>query len=438
MNAPSRRMPRTAVRWAVAALASLPVHAATNQQPVAPVARTPITSHQRHFIVTDMPKNDAVQIAVWAESVRDRLIEWSGSEPPLDRVYPLVIGAALRTNEPNGRVLRAQRFNDDGFLQQELTFVNPGAMDQEDALESLTALLLNRWIHARQSKDERRARPGVFPDWFAVGVAQNLYPELRVRNQRELAARERGVSLFSPLSVTNRFHLPPGRWPEKAHAGMVVAWLADSAGAASLVAHAADRLAAGALLDADFMRSVSREPDERSISMAWDLWVAKQDRRLAPGENATDHQELARILSLPAVEFGLVMPPGMPDSALTVSLLIDERDQEWVHRYSRAVAWRLRQEAIGKTPQLASMAGRFAEFFDALALSPETDKKGRRKMKPKPVATLEALWNRAAVDWQRYIEEYSQREAMLDRHAGGEGGTDPAAAVRTMMDRWEP
>ncbi len=398
---------------------------------------TPITSHQRNFIVADMPKRDALEIAVWAESVRERLSEWVGAPIPGERSYPIVISAVLRTNELTGMVLKAQDVTADGFLRQEITMINPAEMDQEDVLEALCWLLLNRWIHVHQSTPERIRRPGVYPDWLTVGVAQNLYPELRERNHREVRAREAEGHQQPVSTIVEQIYMAPGRWPEKSRAGLVVAWLADALTPVQLITETAVRRANDGKLDADVIAQLLALPDTRSVNMAWDVWMARQDKRLIPGVMSSDHSGVSRVLELRPEMFGLITPTPLPEGRLTADMLIAGRSYDWVHRYSRAVSWRLRQEVVGKTPELVARINPFITFFDALAEPGESTGK-KKKKKPKSVRWLKAAWRDASTGWMMYLGEQQKQQDLLDQFAKPAQTNESLESIQDMLNRWEP
>ncbi|HMO03966.1 MAG TPA: hypothetical protein PKC67_02235 [Kiritimatiellia bacterium] len=389
-----------------------------------------VTSHQRNFLVADMPKRDAVEIAVWAESVRERFMGWVGSPLPHGRAYPVVITASLRAEEPGGRVLRALDRASDGSLRQELTMVNPADMDQEDVLEALSWLLAHRWVVVRMA--ERSRNVPVLPDWLTVGIAQNLYPELRVRNYGEVVAMEQAGSYHPAATVFDMRFLPPGRWPEKARAGLVVAWLSETIGPERLLASCAERVVVGLPVDVAFIQELAGLPDPRSVNMAWDVWMARQDRRFMPGVQATDPEAIARVVALPAEMFGLELPASFGRRTLDAELLIQHRASLWVQRYAKAVAWRLRQEGIGQPPEIVERIRAYLVFFDALAAPGETRHRGK-PVQPRSARWLERTWAEADTAWRTYLAEYQARSALLQRHeVAAEGG-----ALDALLDRWE-
>jgi hypothetical protein len=434
----NRRAGAAVSRWLFAACLCVAVAAAAEDlrmpesatnAPASPSSWPTITSHQRNFLIADMPKRDAVEIAIWAESVRERFIGWIGAPLPYGRAYPVVIIAALRPAEPAGRVLRALDLAADGSLRQEVTMVNPAAMDQEDVLEALCWLMANRWVVARLA--DRSAEVPVLPDWLTTGIAQNIYPDLRVRNYRDVLALEQAGGYQPAATVFDLRFLPPGRWPEKARSGLVVAWLAEVVGPEALLVACADRMVEGRPVDAAFVRDLLGLPDVRAVNMAWDVWMARQARRLTPGVMTADAAAIAEILALPAETFGLELPASFGARTLDAGLLITHRDAAWVHRYAKTVAWRLREASIGQPPELVERIKAFLVFFDALAAPGETGKKGKPG-KPRPARWLTKTWNDADAGWRAYLEDLERRTALLERHEAAEGGS-----VGSLLDRWE-
>jgi hypothetical protein len=384
---------------------------------------TPITSHKRHFIVTDFPRCDALSIAVWAESARQRFVDWATVEIPGEQGFPMVMTAERRPGEPQGRVLKAQGFSDSGQRQQEITMINPAAMDQEDVLEAMSWLFMNQWIHVRQPVAERIKNPGKFPDWLAVGVAQNLYPELKERNFREIRALEANGG-YQPASATfNDIYLPPGRWPEKARAGLIVTWLAERFTPAELLTRTAEIAAQHKSLDAAAIVHVTGLPDARTLNMEWDIWMSRQEHKMIPGVLSLDDTDVLRILELRPEDVGLVYPDPLPNDRLSAEILIQHRDKTWAREASRSFALKLRQEAIGKSPELLAGINRFVDYFDSIALS------------RKSAGELEKQWTDAQEKWNTYRMLQEKQSALLDDYT--ERGAENTNAVQQIMNQWE-
>jgi len=384
---------------------------------------TPITSHQRHFIVTDFPRGDALPIAVWAESARQRFVDWAMVDIPGEQGFPMVMTAERRPGEPQGRVLKAQGYSASGQRQQEITMINPAAMDQEDVLEAMSWLYINQWIHIRQPSAERFKNPGKFPDWLAVGVAQNLYPELKERNFREVRALEANGGYQPATATFNDIYLPPGRWPEKARAGLVVAWLAERLTPAELLARLAELAAQDKSLDAAAIVHVTGLSDARTLNMEWDIWMSRQEHKMIPGVLSLDVTDVLRILELRPEDVGLVYPEPLPNDRLSSEILIRNLDKTWAQEASRSFAWKLRQEAVGKSPELLAGINRFVDFFDSIALS------------RKSAGELEKQWAEAQEKWNTFLKQQEEQSALLDEYT--ERAATGTNAVQQIMNTWE-
>lgn len=413
--------------------------AATNALTARPSAAwRPITSHNRHFVVSGFPPADALNIAVWAENVYERLSGWAQSPVPGGFAYPLTITAVLTETGIVGRAVASQSYTEDGHFRQELAMVNPAAMDQEDALEQLTQLLLNRWIYSKsRGKRDRDVRQS-YPDWMGVGVAQNLYPELRTRNYELVKKEEMSAGAFAMPDVLGYRHLPPGRWPEKARAALVIAWLSDQVGPANLLAMTSSDLADSGTLDLSYFLQITGNADVREMSMAWDLWMARQERRFVPGMMVSDTEELSRILELRSEDIGLLHQNYPPGSRLSVDILLENREDEWARDASSKIAWNLRQEMIGKTTAIHEKANALAEVFDGIAGNAAPTSK--KKTKTVSSRTLRAKWKAAWRDWATFLEDESKRRAYLDEYAAvaGSGAVTSTNAVRAMLQKWAP
>jgi len=393
----------------------------------------PVTSHNRYFTVTGMPSAEALEIVVWAESVRQRLEGWMGAPVPGDQTYPMVISAQNRTNEVNGRTVSEQLVNEDGHIRQAITMINPDQMDQEDLLEAICGLLLNRWIIVHQSGDERRRQPGKFPDWFVVAVAQNLYPELRERNLRMIEQGEEMDDYKPASTIFHHHHFPPGRWPEKARAGLIGSWMAEVFTPNRMISEAAGLISRGQTMDAAHMAGVLGLPDVRAFDISWDVWMAKQSRRIVPGILSSDSRATARILEMRVEDLGIIYPGHLADGRLTAELLISSRTQAWVHKVSQIITWKLQQSGIGKTPELLACTQSFIEFFTHL---PPPEK--REKRRHQSDRALHKSWASAMEAWNTYLTEEATRKAFLDGYANRPATpsiSDPEA-FDAMMKKW--
>lgn len=393
---------------------------------------SPITSHSRLFIVTDMPPRDALEIAIWAESVRDLLSAWTGHTAVRSDGFPIVISAELPAdNHERGYVVKSQGLNADGYLRQGLAMVNPAAIDQEDVLESLCSLLLERWLfghHPPPPGDDFVAR---IPDWLAVGVARNLYPELRHQDLRALDSDAGSGSGWLAARLFEQRVMPAGRWPEKAWAGVVVAWLADVAGAPALMDQVASGLSKEASISADDLFAIAQVANIREFNMAWDVWRAEQSRRFIPGHWSTDTGPLEEIIALRPEHLGLVYPGPLMDGRLSFETLIDARDAMWAQQVARRVAFSLSATIPGQSPELAEITGAFVKLFEDTGKAPGTRDRAS-------AAELNARWLAGLRAVNDFKSQRDARSEMVSAAAMSVTGADTndAMALEYLLDWW--
>jgi len=397
-----------------------------------------VRSPDRNFVVMDMPSSDALSVMIWADSVNQLISDWAQSPVPGKFVYPLMISAVIQEDEKQGRALKFQVYSDDGHLRQKMTMVNPSAMDQEDAVEALCHLLLNRWIHSRPRKAGNLEQHAEYPEWFAVGVAQNIYPELSDRNYKVIRKNEMN-GMYKPASDIFSFtHAAPGRWPEKAHAGLVMSWMAERVGPQKLMDATANQLARREVVDEGFILMLMDFKSRRDMNVAWDLWMARQDRRITPGMISSDTDSIIRVLEMRSSDFGLVHPNLPPGGRVPPGVLIKARYEPWAKEFCRTVLWRLHQESIGKTPEVRKHVASFANFYDEIIKAQERTS-GKKKTKNISTRSLEKIWRKASREWTAFLEMEADRQAYLNRYID-EQSKEPETATKTlqqMMIQWE-
>lgn len=388
----------------------------------------PITSHQRNFIVSGMTSRDALEVAIWAEKVKSEIEDIMGVRVPSRQMYPVIISAEQREEAGRGWVQAIQHVTDDGNVRQELIMVNPAIIDQEDALELLTRLLLDRWIIARIKRDGDLMLPET-PGWLAVGMAQHVYPELRARNRREIRMlMQSGKQVPDTADLLNWWRFPAGRWPEKYLAGLLFEWTKERVAPKQLVEAMADALAAGAVWDAASIASLCGYPSVRDLTMAFDVELARQKNRIVPGQFEGDFSEIERVLALSSRDFGLIWPDGT-EPALTPALLAARRREAWVRELAATARVRLGLALASQPVELAdALAGYLAFFSELAAASPEM-----------PDDELLARWREAGEAFDGYRRHHQVMARMMDDVDLPSVTVEPEnrAALEEMLDRIE-
>lgn len=393
---------RAALVFLAAALAVLPEARGADRRRGAPppADRTGATaiSTTRRFVASGLGSADNVDLAISAEESADKLAELVGARIPFGRAHYVQLAARQDDRAGRGSVVKAQGWVD-RQLSQKLIITNPFTVDQEDVLEGLCWLLLNRFVVVRQTTPQRQTRLGAVPDWLAVGLAQNLYAALRARNSYVVVRRwERGDAV--PLSEVAAFeYLPPGRWSEKAFCGLAVGLVLSQPRAPDLFTEMFARLARGEDLTAEALAEILfGEKDVRELEKQWDLWIARQTQvRRAWGGVSEERLEAVRALStIDIAELGAAgegVPPG-----LSLRDLIERRNAPWMPKVALVLALRVRGLAVGEAPEFREVVEPYGEFFDALAAS-----------KPPPRRRLEALLDRAESLRAEFEEDLAER-----------------------------
>lgn len=336
---------------------------AAGQAPPVPIPRVDeaprtLFSTTRRFMVSGFGPAAAADLARWAEEVARRLEGYLGPIP-LERGWYLEIKAV-----PGDRVLRAQGWVD-GLLQQRLDLGRSEELDQEDALEGLVWLLLNRWPIVRQSIPDRVEHLARVPDWLSVGVAQNLYAELRARNAGVVQERWHTDQLVPWTSLVEQEVLPSGRWAEKAETAFFVNWMVEQRvdfDALWQSCAEARRLSAE-----DISRVVFRQLEMAAVTQEWEVWLAaQQDRkRTVSGLDLAQVEEFDRLARLEEPELQAVRAEVA--GPLMLADLVALRHARWVPALATRRSWQLQLAMMGRSPEWQDVARRYIRFLEGLA-----------------------------------------------------------------------
>lgn len=373
-------------------------------------------SASRRFAVRGLPAAPAAELARWCDDVAGRVATRLGAEAPFAPGEWIEIFCDEEAPADRGRVVKGQGYVD-GRLQQRLSVINVASADQEDMLEGLVWLLVNRYVIQEQTSAERAARLGATPDWLAVGVAQGLYPELRQRNTRLVVARWLdGATVDLPGLLDHEF-LPPGRWIEKAQAGLTVDWMSELAASRQGYAALWRHLAAAPRPDLAWLaRDWLGFPSLRELNKSWDLWLARQ--QLVVTASAEGLARLARLRKLLEVRpedyavAGVGVPPG-----LTPARMIEQRAEPWMPVLAGRVNLSVQSVGLGQGADLQEVTRAYGQFFDALE---RAGRKGRGLLGARTDASrLQKLLNEADERLVRLERAWSERSRYLDDVASG-------------------
>lgn len=360
-----RLLPSTCVLCAVVATAAPPV------DPAAVLARTPkvYRSPSGRIVVVGKHAGANLLVGKWADEVLARFEDVTELTCPLTRRAPLMITIPLEV--PADAAAPAVRRDASG---KRLVVSGPMATGDIVADAGLCACLLDLWIAntantppaGRGSDDELPDTP--VPDWLAVGIARNLYPERR--------AAAAGVV----LAAWERGQLPP----------LLMCLTADTERADASI-RACWALFVGAIADAreggDWLRDVLTSaaagrgrgpasprvrlfpeltPDE--IEVWWD-GVILEERRVVrrPGRlTAEGRRRFEAALLLYPGTFGMPLSHELYDP-FPWEMLIARRDERWVPSFCRRKLTALHVMAAGRGRVLQETAAAFGAFLRGLA-----------------------------------------------------------------------
>ena len=325
-------------------------------------------SVSHRFVAGGMNSSANVNLAASAEEAAGKIETFIGLKLPFAKGESVQLLARSSTNEPKGRVIRAQGWADRA-LWQKLIIVNSEQADQEDILEGLCWLLLNRYVIGRQTFEQKTSQLGSVPDWLSTGVAQNLYLALRTRND-QVAIRRWLKNEALPFSeILKLDDLPSGRWGEKAACGMAVDWIASSPEPAVIFGNIFSSLATGDKITTNLMsRWLVGQDSGRELEKNWDLRIASQTRvkQYWGGVSADRMASLNHFLSAPPDEMGIPAAEDVPFS-LTMATLIEYREARWMPMYATRLNLHLRGLGIGEAKEFRDVLDLYGVYLDSLA-----------------------------------------------------------------------
>jgi hypothetical protein len=319
----------------------------------------------RHFRVTGPDAGVNSVIASYAESALAHCSQLTGLPVRYDRFPPFHIEIFSDTNQPEQRVTRSQRLSE-GILDQRVRVLNPVRADTEDFLEALCWLVLNRLAVQQQTRLVMPAPPQA-PEWLAVGLAQNLFPQYAQRNRQVALQRWRAGRATRLAEVTTWRLLPEGRWADKALCGEAVEFLLATPERTALLAALLERAMAGRDLSADWLAQQLGAKDVRALEKQWDLWVLHWEDAV-PNFGALTRQNtdtLREMLHVDPTTYGFT---ALPVSVrLTPQAFITRRKEPVVRRLAEQVGQAVLSSGLGRPPEYQPMLGAWGAFFDAVA-----------------------------------------------------------------------
>jgi hypothetical protein len=328
----------------------------------------------RNFRVTGLDPGANSVIASYAESALASSAQLTGLAVRHELFPPIRIELAANTHNPAQRVTRSQQMRD-GILDQRLHVLNPSRADTEDFLEALCWLTLNRLAVQLQTRLTMPPPPQV-PEWLAVGLAQNLFPQYPKRNRQVALRRWQADKATRFADITTWRLLPEGRWADKALCGEAVEFLLTAPDRPGLFSALLARAMAKQPLDAAWFAKQLGAADTRALEKQWDVWVLHWNDAVPSFGALTREQTdaLRELLQVDPTTYGIEARLGAP--RLTPQDFITRRKEAPIRRLAEQVATAVVSSGLGRPEEFQPVLGAWGAFFDAVAAVPP---KGWRK-----------------------------------------------------------
>ena len=325
----------------------------------------------RNFRVTGADARVNSVIASYAESALASSAQLTGLPVRYERFPPIHIELTTDTNRPEQRVTRSQRLSE-GILDQRIRVLNPVRADTEDFLEALCWLVLNRLAVQQQTRLVMPAPPQV-PEWLAVGLAQNLFPQYPQRNRQVAIQRWRTGRATRLAEITTWRLMPEGRWADKALCGEALEFLCATPDRTALFAALLERAMAGRELSADWLAQRLGAKDERALEKQWDLWVLHWEDVVSNfGALTRQHTDALReMLRVDPSAYGFTSLPA--SVRLLPQDFITRRKEVVVRRLAEQVSTAIQSSGLGRPPEYQPVLGAWGEYFDEVANIPPKD-----------------------------------------------------------------
>ncbi len=329
--------------------------------------QTTVRSGSGRFFISADDAVERMRLSRWADDVYFRLQKvWHPAAVlPEDTVFDIIVDSEGKGRLPGA--IESRRFFRGDRVNLGLRIESVAALDGEQFIEAVSAMILDALIIAAQPEDDRRFYEETIPQWLSVGVAQGLYPALRIRNQKLVVDLWRNGMLPDGNEVLAWRHLSPYRGFEHAVSGVWVAW---ATGHWMQPSHALQSWitlrAQGWPITAERLkppRSASRAPAD-----GWEPYVAAMQRLFTAGDGISAADRYGRLRQALQAAPGVSGIPGTVELSADDALdaLIPLRREPWIESFVRSRSNELSALAAGGAAEYRELVERLTEFLNAL------------------------------------------------------------------------
>ncbi len=326
--------------------------------------RTTLRSPAGRFIVSAEDPADRLIISRWADDVYRRFYKIWCVEPflPEEQVFGIVVDPLADDVLPGG--LEIRRRVDSDKVKWTLFIEDLATLDGERFVEALSSMIIDAMIVEAQPEAERTVFDEPSPAWLSVGVAQNLYTALSIRNQDLVLGLWAGGQLPGGWEILSWRYMSPCRSFEYAVSGLWVAWAAGPhpQQRADTLQHWIGLLAEGRAITPELL---SKEP--LCIESAWEPYVASLQRLFTAGQGAgaaMAYERLRRAMTVTPRDMGI--PPNIELDGEGLDALIPWRRQSWFRHFARIRRGELAVLSAGADPDYQALINRVIDFINKL------------------------------------------------------------------------
>ena len=394
-----------------------------------------IFSANRKLVVEGPHSGENAVLAIWGEDMLEAFQSAVGFTVPDLLRSPIVIRIFDHYDEPTSKLRKIQHKQGD-YVTQHLELMKGQSLDQEDLLEALISLFIQRLVWSRSQLEDEALQKTRVPDWFGSGMAQCLLPELRKRNRRLVYSYWQDDELPSLDELLQSVFFPPGRWKQKYAAASMVGWLMEQNDFPKLAGMLMRTWSVGEEVNADVLQAFMKRPRGIStLTQEWDLWIAHYEQVTTSGA-LQQRQGLTRLDTLIRSTFPVTTAEGTHD--ITMDRLSDHTGTEWFLEVLDKLQGAVSYSGVRRSEEFQIVLDKFDLYFSAL----RTMHKGRLHwyVAAPSARKVRSLYLHAVASLDDYRVLIQRREHYLESFKEGAGETSSPAvspAQRAYLDQFE-
>lgn len=376
-------------------------------------------SARQRFLVTSSSAAENVALGAWMEDIADRVERLIGKQIFFRRGEPLLITLVDGDVEATktGRVIRKQQVAD-RRIEQRITVENRGVVDPSNVIGALSSLLLNRYILAYQDGKERASEPGKVPEWLAIGIAGNLFGEVRAENLFAVTARwTSGDSTVSPARV---FNMPSSYMPVSQEdislCSAVTTWILSADRAGERLDKAFQLLVESPGIPLEtWVTGILGFSSLRDMEQEWDLWMASRSKAKQTF-GKTEQQDLDALRGALVVkpEQASVLLKTEVTETIDIDTLVHMRILPSSCPLAEAILARLTSLSVGSEPSYRNVLELYAQVLRGICDSTSSPAESDREEYHEETRLLRNMLKTARDAHQQMILQFQQQAGKAD------------------------